>query len=186
MAHYFPRARLVAGLNCFALQSPNFSSMDHPKKIIDRYTAIWRDLGFYERFEQLIAIFLTVLISIVIVFTCARLAVEVYQLLIFKDDLMDPEVFLKIFAMILTVLIALEFNHSIVQVVERKQSLVQVRIVVQIAILAIVRKFILLDMTKTSATTLYGLAAIVIALSVLYFAIRNHDPRRRDTESAQH
>jgi len=107
-----------------------------------------------------------------------RLAVEVYELLIFEDDLMDPATFLKIFAMILTVLIALEFNHSIVQVVERKQSLVQVRVIVQIAILAIVRKFILLDMTKTAATTHYGLAAIVIALATLYFVIRQNDRRQ--------
>ena len=155
--------------------------MDNPTKLIDQYTKIWRELGFYQRFEQVVAIFLTILISVVIVFTCARLAVEVYELLIFKDDLMDPEIFLKIFAMILTVLIALEFNHSIVQVVERKQSLVQVRIVVQIAILAIVRKLILLDMTKTAPATLYGLAAIVIALAALYFVIRHNDRRRQDT-----
>ena len=152
--------------------------MDNPTKLIDQYTKIWRELGFYQRFEQVVAIFLTILISIVVVFSCARLAVEVYELLIFKDDLMDPAIFLTIFAMILTVLIALEFNHSIVQVVERKQSIIQVRIVVQIAILAIVRKFILLDMTKTAPATLYGLAAIVVSLAALYFVIRHNEHRR--------
>lgn len=154
--------------------------MDTPSKLIDQYTKIWRELGFYERFEQVVAIFLTILISVVVLFSCARLAIEVYELIIFKDDLMDPAVFLKIFAMILTVLIALEFNHSIVQVVERKQSIIQVRIVVQIAILAIVRKFILIDISHADATTLYGLAGIVIALAALYFVVHEHDRRRRE------
>ena len=154
--------------------------MRSPTKIIDKYTRIWRTLGFYERFEQIVAIFLTLLISVVILFSSARLAVEVYELLIFKDDLMDPAVFLKIFGMILMVLIALEFNHSIVQVVERKQSIIQVRIVVQISILVVVRKFILIDLTKTPATTLYGLAAVVIALAILYYVVGQYEQNRRD------
>lgn len=64
--------------------------MDSPTKLIDQFTAIWRQLGFYERFEQVVAIFLPILVSVVILFSCARLAAEVYGLIIFKDDLMDP------------------------------------------------------------------------------------------------
>ena len=146
--------------------------MQAPTKLVDRYTKIWRDLGIFERFEQLVAIFLTILISVVVLFSCIRVAVEVYELVILKDDLMNPEVYLNIFGMILVVLIALEFNHSIVQVIERKQSIVQVRIVVQITILAVVRKLILLDISKTPSMTLFALSAIVISLGVLYFAIR--------------
>lgn len=142
---------------------------------LDHFSKIWRELGFYERFEQVVAIFLTILISTVIIFSCARLGVEIYELLVFRDDLMDPAVFLNIFAMIITVMIALEFNHSIVQVVQRKQSIVQVRIIVQIAILAIVRKFILIDLTKTSAMTSLGLAAIVLSLASLYYVVHRRD-----------
>ena len=98
---------------------------------------------------------------------------------------MDPAVFLKIFGMILMVLIALEFNHSIVQVVERKQSIIQVRIIVQISILVVVRKFILIDLTKTQATTLYGLAAVVIALAALYYVVRQHEHSRRDADQTE-
>lgn len=160
--------------------------MKSATRLFDRYKDMWRELGFYERFEQLAAIFLSILVSVVVFFACLRVAVEVYELIIFKDDLMDPAVFANIFAMVLTVLIALEFNHSIVQVIERKQSLVQVRIVVQIAILAIVRKFILLDATKTAPMILFGLAAIVVSLAALYFVVREHRPAvarsaRKDT-----
>lgn len=155
--------------------------MDSPRKSTGQFIEIWRGLDVYGRFEQIVAIFLSVLISVVIVFSCLRLGVKIFELIVFKDDLMDPAVFTAIFAMVLTVLIALEFNHSIVQVVERKQSIVQVRIVVQIAILAIVRKFVLLDLTNTPPLTLLGLAAIVVAIAGLYFVVRQSDHRRNET-----
>lgn len=154
--------------------------MEEPAKMIDKYTKIWRELGFYERFEQVAAIFLSVLVSIIIFFACIQIAVEVYELIIQKDDLMAPDTFRNLFAGILTVLIALEFNHSIVQVVERKQSIVQVRIVVQIAILAIVRKFILLDLPKTEAMVLIGLGVIVFSLAALHWAVRAAESRNQD------
>jgi len=143
--------------------------MEEPKKFIDKYTRIWRELGLYERFEQVAAIFLSIMISIVIIFAFARLVATIYEFLIFKNDFMDPAVFQVVFAMVVTILIAMEFNHSIVQVVERKQSIVQVRIIVQIAILAIVRKFILIDLSTTPPMTLIGLGIIVFALAALYF-----------------
>src|SRR5215208_479025 len=81
--------------------------------------------------------------------------------------LLDPAehgVFQAIFGMIFTVLIALEFNHSILGVLERKESIVQVKTVVLIALLALARKFIILDATKTEPMTIIGLAAAILAL----------------------
>ncbi len=154
--------------------------MEKPTKIFDRYTKVWRELGFYERFEQVIAIFLSILVSVIVFFACIQISLEVYELIILKDDLTAPDTFRNLFAGILTVLIALEFNHSIVQVIERKQSIVQVRIVVQIAILALVRKFILLDLSKTEAMVLVGLGVIVFSLAALHWAVRSSDSKRVD------
>jgi len=151
--------------------------MEQPAKYIDKYTKIWRELGFYERFEQVVAIFLSILISIIIFFACFQIALDVYDLIILKDDLTAPDTFRNLFAGILTVLIALEFNHSIVKVIERKQSIIQVRIVVQIAILAMVRKFILIDLAKTEAMVLIGLAAIVAALAALHWAVKHSESK---------
>ena len=151
--------------------------MEKPNKMIDRYMKIWRELGFYERFEQVAAIFLSMLVSIIVFFACIQIAIEVYDLVILKDDLTAPETFRNLFAGVLTVLIALEFNHSIVQVIERKQSIVQVRIVVQIAILAVVRKFILLDLSKTEAMVLVGLGVVVFSLAALHWAVKHVEQR---------
>lgn len=154
--------------------------MNEPTRMFDKYTKIWRELGFYERLEQIAAIFLSVLVSIIVVYACGHIASDVYKLLILQVDLAAPDTFRNLFAGILTVLIALEFNHSIVQVIERKQSIVQVRIVVQIAILALVRKFILLDLAKTDAMMLIGLAALIVSLAVLHWVVKIADTPSRD------
>ena len=77
--------------------------------------------------------------------------------------------------MILTVLIALEFNHSILSVLERKQSIVQVRTVVLIALLALVRKFIILDISQAEPLTIIGLAAAILALGSVHWLVRDQD-----------
>lgn len=153
--------------------------MDEPTRLIDKYTKIWRELSFYERFEQIAAIFLSFVVSIIVIFACLQTAGDVYGLLSGQVEPKAPDTFRNLFAGVLTVLIALEFNHSIVQVIERKQSIVQVRIVVQIAILALVRKFILLDLGKTEAMVLVGLGVIVFSLAALHWAVKvvNLPPR---------
>lgn len=151
---------------------------DWAGKWLDRYLQAWRQLGVYERFEQVIAIFLTGVIAVVILASCVRLFETVFHLFLVKADLSDFAVFQVVFGMILTTLIALEFNHSIVQVVERKQSLVQVRIVVQIAVLALVRKFILLDLTKMDHFAIFGLSSVIVALAGLYWTVFAHERRR--------
>jgi Phosphate-starvation-inducible E family len=76
-------------------------------------------------------------------------------------DPTDQEVFQAVFGMIFTVLIALEFKRSLVVVAESRNSIVQVRTVVLLAMLAIVRKLIILDLKRTEAAELFGLAAAI-------------------------
>ena len=100
--------------------------------------------------------------------------------------LLDPAehgIFQAIFGMIFTVLIALEFNHSILGVLERKESIVQVKTVVLIALLALVRKFIILDATKTEPLTVIGLAAAVMALGGVHWLVRDQD--RKDASDTE-
>jgi uncharacterized membrane protein (DUF373 family) len=61
---------------------------------------------------------------------------------------------------------------------------VQVRTVILLALLAIVRKLIILDLATTDATQLFALAAAILALGVVYWLIRDQDRRER-AESAK-
>jgi uncharacterized membrane protein (DUF373 family) len=84
--------------------------------------------------------------------------------------------------MIMTVLIALEFNHSLLGVLERRHSIVQVRTVVLIALLAISRKFIILDLKEAQPALLLALGAAALALGAVYWLVREQD--RRDDAAA--
>ena len=129
---------------------------------------------------------LTALIGLVIIAAVVNLTVRVVTLVLF--GVLDPAehgVFQAIFGMIFTVLIALEFNHSILGVLERKESIVQVKTVVLIALLALARKFIILDATKTEPMTIIGLAAAVLALGGVYWFVRDQD-RKDAAEQAAH
>ncbi|MEK0081806.1 phosphate-starvation-inducible PsiE family protein [Benzoatithermus flavus] len=138
----------------------------------------WSTLTFYERFEQIVCLILTLLIAAVILAATWHLSARIVMLLLV--DAVDPAnqtVFQTIFGMIMTVLIALEFKHSLLGVLERKHSIVQVQTVVLIALLALVRKFILIDATKTEPLTLIGLALAVLALGGVYWLVREQDYR---------
>jgi uncharacterized membrane protein (DUF373 family) len=136
----------------------------------------WPGLSTYERFEQVVTLVLTVLIGLVVVAAVVNLTFRIIMLVLY--GLLDPaeqSVFQAVFGMIFIVLIALEFNHSIMGVLHRQESIVQVRTVVLIALLALVRKFIILDASKTEPLTIIGLATAVLALGTVYWLVRDQD-----------
>ena len=60
---------------------------------------------------------------------------------------------------------------------QRHESVIQVRAVVLIALLAIVRKLIILDLSTTDALHVFALAAAVLALGAIYWVVRDQDRR---------
>jgi uncharacterized membrane protein (DUF373 family) len=79
----------------------------------------------------------------------------------------------------MTLLIALEFNHTLRHSADRQQGIIQTKVVVLIALLALARKFIILDVREVSAAYLLGLAAITLALGLTYRLMRPHRLLRR-------
>ena len=139
--------------------------------------AEWMMLTLYERFEQVVILILTGLISLVVVFAVWNLALKIFHAVLAPQgfDPTDYSVFQAIFGAIFTVIIALEFKRSLLVVAERKESIVQVRTVILIALLAIVRKLIILDLASTDALQLFALAAAILALGAVYWLVRDQD-----------
>jgi len=136
----------------------------------------WPVLTAYERFEQVVALVLTFLISTLVLVAVVHLVSRILWLIL--RGLVDPaeqQVFQAVFGMVMTVLIALEFNHSILGVLQRRHGVVQLRTVVLIALLALVRKFIIIDAAHAAPSTLLGLAASVLALGGVYWLVREQD-----------
>lgn len=130
-------------------------------------------LALYRRFEQIITIILTILIAAVIIEATWELLREVFVLLTHKLlDPLDAHALQVVFGQIMTVLIAIEFNHTIVRAAANGQGIVQVRTVILIGVLALARKFIILDPAEYAAPVLFALAAALLVLGVTYWLIR--------------
>ncbi|WP_425472602.1 phosphate-starvation-inducible PsiE family protein [Tepidimonas aquatica] len=103
-------------------------------------------MTLYERFEWVVALVLSVVIAVIIVTSLVQLIRVVFTLLVLDAfNPLDHQVFQTVFGMIMTLLIAMEFKHSIVRVVMGQDSIVQVKTVVLIALIALSRKFVILD-----------------------------------------
>ena len=152
---------------------------------VSRFRREWSAMGFYERFEQLVALALGLFIAVIIVLSLVRLFMSTLPLLFGGIlDPLTPQVFTNLFGMIMTVLIAMEFKHSIIRVALRKDGIIQVKTVILIALLAIGRKFIILDTAKTGAGTIAALAGALLALGVVYWLMRERDDHERELGKA--
>jgi uncharacterized membrane protein (DUF373 family) len=139
--------------------------------------AEFKILSLYERFEHVVIMILTALIAIVVVVAVWNLVLKILFGLIVTGgfDPSDYSVFQAVFGMIFTVIIALEFKKSLLVVAERKERIVQIQAVVVIALLAICRKLIILDLAETDAWHILSLAAAILALGGVYWLIRERD-----------
>jgi uncharacterized membrane protein (DUF373 family) len=141
----------------------------------------WPLMSFYERFEQVVAIVLSLVVAVVIALALVQLVLRIMPLLIRGAlDPLDPEVFQGIFGTVMTLLIALEFKHSIIRVALRRESIVQVKTVLLIALIALSRKFVILDTNETSAATIAALASATLVLGAVYWLLRERDDRPGD------
>jgi len=151
----------------------------------DRWRELRRDwavLSHYQRFESSVAFALTVIVGAIIVVALFRLIVNVTAGLVLGAlDPLDHSVFQSVFGDVLTLLIALEFNHTLQYVVARQQSIIQTRVVFLIALLALARKFIIFDLRDMSPGHLLGLAAVTLSLGVTYWLMCDRADRSRTT-----
>lgn len=155
------------------------------RKDFDAWRLQWDMLTFYERFEQLVAHVLSVVISVIVLVSLWQLIRAVILLLV-SDALnpLDHAVYQTIFGMVMTLLIAMEFKHSITRVMTRRDHIVQVKTVLLVALLAIARKFIILDPASAPAH-IAALAFALVALGSVYWLMRQRDDQVDATAAAQ-
>jgi uncharacterized membrane protein (DUF373 family) len=149
-----------------------------PAGLLQETREHWPLMNLYERFEHVVAFILSLIIAFVIALALLQLLARVVPLLLSGAlDPLDHEVFQGLFGMIMTLLIALEFKHSIIRVALRRESIVQVKTVVLISLLALSRKFIILDSKVTGAETIAALALATLVLGVVYWLLRQREDR---------
>jgi uncharacterized membrane protein (DUF373 family) len=130
-------------------------------------------LNLFKRFEQAIIIVLAVMMAVVVAFSTLDLANVIVEKLIDAPFLLlKAEELIDLFGLFLLVLIGLELLEIIKSYA--MDNVVHVRVVLTVAMIAIARKVIILNVDTLSATSMLGIAAIIVALSAAHYALK-HD-----------
>jgi uncharacterized membrane protein (DUF373 family) len=142
--------------------------------------ALRRFIGntLYETFEHVIMLVLTLVIVVLIGFATYHLVIVMISLIVTGElDPADPGVYPSVFGMIFTVLIGLEFKRSFLIVTASQTSIVRIRSIILIGMLATLRKFIVLDLKEINVLEMLAVAAAILALGIVYWLVRDQDNR---------
>ena len=134
-----------------------------------------------KHFERIIIMSLVVMMAAVVLLSTLELG-----WVIVKDIITPPVFFLEIeelldiFGLFMLVLIGIELLDTISKTYT-SESTDHTQIVMAVAIIAIARKVIILDVKELSGLALVGIAAIILALSVGYFLIRRKNGEAKES-----
>lgn len=143
-------------------------------------------LIFLKKFERAIVTALIVMMELTILLATIELA-----WLIIKDIITPPVLLLEIhelldiFGLFLLVLLGIELISTLKTYLTENE--IHVEVVFAVALIAIGRKVIILDVKELSSLSLIGIASIIISLSVGYFLVKRafhgiglQDPGKQD------
>jgi uncharacterized membrane protein (DUF373 family) len=135
-----------------------------------------------DRFKQVILGFVLVVLVIVLALGAVELAVAgVRQILTPPIFLLDVTKLTEIFSIVLMLVIGLELIESVEVAFFGKEGIGKiVEYIILIAVIAIGRKIIILDVSYLEPLTLFGIAAILLALSVGYYFLKKTRPEEGD------
>ena len=124
-----------------------------------------------KKFERIVIISLIVMMVFVVLISTIELAV-----LIIKDIIEPPRFWLginqlfEIFGFFLILLIGVELLETIKAYLA--ENVVHSEIVLEVALIAISRKVITMDVKEYNPLTLLGIAALVVTIAIAFFLIR--------------
>lgn len=124
---------------------------------------------------------LTLMMVLVVTLTTAELAWIIIRDIISEPIiLLELDEILEIFGFFLLVLIGIELLETIKAYLKTK--VVHVEIVLEVALIAISRKVIILNIEKYDSLTLVGIAALIAAVSLAFLVVKRHvyKPSRGD------
>jgi uncharacterized membrane protein (DUF373 family) len=128
-------------------------------------------LKYMKKFERIIIISLMVMMAVVVLLAVIELG------WILGRDIITPPIIilninelLEIFGLFMLVLIGIELLETIKTYIMK--NVIHLEVVLMVAMIAIARKVIILDIKKVPSPTLMGIGVIIIALSVGYHLVK--------------
>ncbi|MCP1217276.1 phosphate-starvation-inducible PsiE family protein [Acetobacter orientalis] len=130
--------------------------------------------AIFDLFEEIAMLVLTLCIMVVAALGLIHVLYAVFEMLRTATlSPTNPVVLQSLFGLFFTVLIALEFKHSILVSPDTpSHSMVRMRSVLLIGMMATVRKFIVLDLSGVDVMEVLALSAAILALGSVYWLVR--------------
>lgn len=132
-------------------------------------------LKLYRKFEKIIAVAVSVILAIIILFAFVRIAIDVFNSIAVNIDQPSEilyEDYQSVFGKVMTLLISLEFMSSVINIIKSHNIKRLLEDVVLIAALAIARKLIVYDYEHHEAMSIIGLGVMFLCLGIFYFFLR--------------
>lgn len=140
--------------------------------------AVRQNVPAYGQFERIALLCVMFLVGAITVYAIIIAAVRLTTDFMMGESFLEKAALQDTFGLVLTVVILLEFNHSILVAVTEGAGAIQARAVVLIAMLVIARKLMLQDLVALGFQTLLGFGGLLLALGGLYWLISDGDRRR--------
>lgn len=127
--------------------------------------------AFLKKFEHVIVLSLITMMIVVVVLATIELGwIIIRDILTHPIILLEIDELLEIFGFFLLVLIGIELLETIKAYLVT--NVIHVEIVLEVALIAIARKVIILDIDKYESLTLVGIAALISAVALAFFVIK--------------
>jgi uncharacterized membrane protein (DUF373 family) len=118
--------------------------------------------------QKLIAIALSVLLVIVVTLSSVHLGFLIAEEIWTPPRFLIPvQGLLEIFSFFLLILIGVELLETLKAYL--RKDVIHVRLVLEVALIAMARKVIVLEPGNVSALTLFGVAALILALGIAFY-----------------
>jgi uncharacterized membrane protein (DUF373 family) len=121
-----------------------------------------------KRFEQVIIISLIAMMAIVVLFATIELAWIIYtDLSVAPYFMIEIDSLLKIFGFFMLILIGIELLETIKAYLA--EHVIHIEIVLEVALIAIARKVIILDLKDYSGVTVLAIAALIVSIAIAFY-----------------
>lgn len=124
-------------------------------------------------FERIVSITLYVVLCLIVIIALIRLAFGIYDMIFFNWDIKNTYSIQILFAMVMTVLIAVEFGNSILRHIKERSTAIQAREIILLGLMAVVRKIMLVDLSTVSPWLLGALGLVTISLASAYWFMQS-------------
>ena len=143
-----------------------------------------RILPIMDKLKRVLVVTITIMMAFVLLLAVVELG------FVLAKDIFTPPLFfleveelLEVFGLFLLVLIGIELFETMEIYI--RENVVRVEVVFTVALIAVGRKVIILDVKKADGPILLGVAAIILALSIGYYLIMRSAPPRKGNESSE-